>query len=243
VARPYAGWLRTRGLVQCGLWWSRYKQRGPPAAEAHNVFFYLTYEGAVDIDSIADEVRLLPLRSTAWACLLTQRRHWMQQTRSCVPGGGGACCGATLVAEAAQGHPGPDRLLWTDPVAAAGHPALEAHAARAHAALPREGALPRPHGLLAPASCVLPCALARLGAPSWDCWGLPPESAGASLVRLLGLPVAPWQTVFRNPDEILAYPLPHPQNLNVPACAVRATSSAICTLDLSAPASHVALHK
>lgn len=46
--------------LRCGLWWClrRYKQRGPRAAEAHNVFFYLTYEGAVDIDSITDEVQL-----------------------------------------------------------------------------------------------------------------------------------------------------------------------------------------
>lgn len=34
-----------------------YKQRGKEAIEANNVFFYLTYEGAVDIDSIEDEVQ------------------------------------------------------------------------------------------------------------------------------------------------------------------------------------------
>ncbi|MGH0117639.1 UNVERIFIED_CONTAM: hypothetical protein FKN15_041831 [Acipenser sinensis] len=32
-----------------------YKQRGPDAVEALNVFYYCTYEGAVDLDSIADE--------------------------------------------------------------------------------------------------------------------------------------------------------------------------------------------
>ncbi|XP_078407580.1 neurobeachin-like protein 1 isoform X1 [Cetorhinus maximus] len=32
-----------------------YKQRGPDAAEALNVFYYCTYEGAVDLDAIADE--------------------------------------------------------------------------------------------------------------------------------------------------------------------------------------------
>ena len=31
-----------------------YKQRGEPAKEAFNVFFYLTYEGMVDIDAIED---------------------------------------------------------------------------------------------------------------------------------------------------------------------------------------------
>jgi hypothetical protein len=34
-----------------------YKQRGPAAAEAHNIFHYLSYEGAVDIDKITDDVQ------------------------------------------------------------------------------------------------------------------------------------------------------------------------------------------
>jgi Beige/BEACH domain len=33
-----------------------YKQRGPAAEAAHNVFHYLSYEGAVDLDKIADEI-------------------------------------------------------------------------------------------------------------------------------------------------------------------------------------------
>ncbi|KAL7554274.1 hypothetical protein ACHAWF_017715 [Thalassiosira exigua] len=33
-----------------------YKQRGPAALEAHNVFHYLSYEGSVDIDKVTDEV-------------------------------------------------------------------------------------------------------------------------------------------------------------------------------------------
>lgn len=33
-----------------------YKQRGPEAEAAHNVFHYLSYEGAVDLDKIVDEV-------------------------------------------------------------------------------------------------------------------------------------------------------------------------------------------
>lgn len=36
----------------------RYKQRGPEAAAAKNIFFYMTYEGAVDIDKITDPVRM-----------------------------------------------------------------------------------------------------------------------------------------------------------------------------------------
>ena len=31
-----------------------YKQRGPEAVKAHNLFYYLTYEGAVDLDAIED---------------------------------------------------------------------------------------------------------------------------------------------------------------------------------------------
>lgn len=33
-----------------------YKQRGPEAASAYNMFHYLSYEGAVDLDKITDEV-------------------------------------------------------------------------------------------------------------------------------------------------------------------------------------------
>ena len=32
-----------------------YKQKGVPAVEATNVFYYCTYEGAVDLDAIKDE--------------------------------------------------------------------------------------------------------------------------------------------------------------------------------------------
>nr|XP_027094520.1 BEACH domain-containing protein B isoform X2 [Coffea arabica]XP_027094521.1 BEACH domain-containing protein B isoform X3 [Coffea arabica] len=34
-----------------------YKQRGKPAVEAANVFYYLTYEGAVDLDTMDDELQ------------------------------------------------------------------------------------------------------------------------------------------------------------------------------------------
>lgn len=45
-----------------------YKQQGPEAARALNVFYYLTYEGAVNLSSITDpmlrEVRLLDVTYT-----------------------------------------------------------------------------------------------------------------------------------------------------------------------------------
>ncbi|KAL9450104.1 hypothetical protein AB3S75_011937 [Citrus x aurantiifolia] len=34
-----------------------YKQRGKPAVEAANIFYYLTYEGAVDLDAMEDELQ------------------------------------------------------------------------------------------------------------------------------------------------------------------------------------------
>lgn len=39
-------------------WYFRYKQRGNEAVEANNVFFYITYEGTIDIDKIEDPVSL-----------------------------------------------------------------------------------------------------------------------------------------------------------------------------------------
>ena len=41
----------------CSITPCRCKQRGPAAITANNVFFYMTYEGAVDIDKITDPVR------------------------------------------------------------------------------------------------------------------------------------------------------------------------------------------
>lgn len=42
-----------------------YKQRGKEAISANNVFFYITYEGAVDVDKIAD-----PVISFSWVFTL-----------------------------------------------------------------------------------------------------------------------------------------------------------------------------
>lgn len=48
-------------FIWCLLRWIgtfRYKQRGKEAILANNVFFYITYEGTVDIDKILDPVSL-----------------------------------------------------------------------------------------------------------------------------------------------------------------------------------------
>ncbi|CAI5943423.1 unnamed protein product [Closterium sp. NIES-65] len=120
-----------------------YKQKGKEALAAHNVFFYVTYEGAVDIDSITNPIV----------------RRGMQDQISYF--------GQT-----------PSQLLTT-----------------AH----------------------------------------PPRIALDYALHL--------HTVFRKPDEILPYVLPHPDTLNVPASRIVATSDAIVTVDLNAPACHVAVHQ
>lgn len=48
-----------------------FKQQGKAAQEASNVFYYLTYEGAVDLDDIADPLQRkvgsqLPYLAAAW---------------------------------------------------------------------------------------------------------------------------------------------------------------------------------
>lgn len=43
-------------LTYHGLPWNSYKQKGPDAVAANNLFYYMTYEGAVDIDKISDPV-------------------------------------------------------------------------------------------------------------------------------------------------------------------------------------------
>lgn len=51
-------WLR----ITC-----RYKQRGKEAIAANNVFFYITYEGTIDVDKISDPVCIFTLLN--WLCL------------------------------------------------------------------------------------------------------------------------------------------------------------------------------
>jgi hypothetical protein len=58
--------LLARGLVQIHKWIDLIfgcKQRGPAAEEAHNVFHYLTYEGAVDPMDIEDPVMRLAVET------------------------------------------------------------------------------------------------------------------------------------------------------------------------------------
>ena len=54
---------RPANLMCAGLWCTRHKQRGRAAEEAANVFYYLTYEGAVSLADIPDpqqrKVRLM----------------------------------------------------------------------------------------------------------------------------------------------------------------------------------------
>ena len=47
----------TMSHTLCSITYCRYKQKKPAAITANNVFFYMTYEGAVDIDKITDPVR------------------------------------------------------------------------------------------------------------------------------------------------------------------------------------------
>lgn len=44
----------------------RYKQRGKEAILANNVFFYVTYEGTIDIDKITDPVSKFVILSCPW---------------------------------------------------------------------------------------------------------------------------------------------------------------------------------
>lgn len=56
-----AGLLNKRMRINNGNMFAfldRYKQQGKEAIAANNVFFYMTYEGTVDIDKITDPVRI-----------------------------------------------------------------------------------------------------------------------------------------------------------------------------------------
>ncbi|OIV89875.1 hypothetical protein TanjilG_18595 [Lupinus angustifolius] len=120
-----------------------YKQQGKEAIAANNVFFYITYEGAVDIDKISDPV---------------QQRATQDQI---------AYFGQT-----------PSQLLTV------------------------------PH-------------LKKL-----------------PLAEVLHL-----QTIFRNPKEVKPYAVPSPQQCNLPAAAIHASSDMVVVVDMNAPAAHVAQHK
>ncbi|XP_047153062.1 BEACH domain-containing protein C2-like [Vigna umbellata] len=120
-----------------------YKQRGKEAIAANNVFFYITYEGTVDIDKISDPVQ----------------QHATQDQI--------AYFGQT-----------PSQLLTI------------------------------PHLKKKPLSEVLHL-----------------------------------QTIFRNPKAIKSYAIPSPEQCNLPAAAIHASSDTVVVVDLNAPAAHVAQHK
>uniref|UniRef100_K3Y4M0 BEACH domain-containing protein C2 n=1 Tax=Setaria italica TaxID=4555 RepID=K3Y4M0_SETIT len=119
-----------------------YKQRGKEAVMANNVFFYITYEGTVDIDKITDPV---------------ERRATQDQI---------AYFGQT-----------PSQLLTV------------------------------------------------------------PHMKRKPLAEVLQL-----QTIFRNPNELKSYVLPHPDRCNVPASAMLVSNDSIVVVDVNAPAARVALH-
>lgn len=77
-------------------------QRGKAAEDACNVFYHLTYEGAVDLDEIED-----PFQRKASPCIfLGKMVTLLMACPSCVMSSSGAGCG------------GPDQLFWADAVAA-----------------------------------------------------------------------------------------------------------------------------
>lgn len=120
-----------------------YKQRGKEAVQADNMFFYITYEGAVDIDKITDSVI---------------QRATQDQI---------AYFGQT-----------PSQLLTT------------------------------PH-----------------------------------LKRLPIKDVLHLETIFRNPNEVKPYVVPHPDRCNLPASAIHASQDSIIVVDTNAPVARVAMHK
>lgn len=67
-----------------------YKQTGPPAIKANNVFYYLTYYGAIDIDRIEDEAlrRAMEIQIAHFGQCPTQlfkSPHPQRQIISCIP--------------------------------------------------------------------------------------------------------------------------------------------------------------
>lgn len=65
-----------------------YKQRGRAAEEAHNVFYYLTYSGAVDLANIQDEglrrATELQIAHFGQVCGVSSQRFfsWVSRERS-----------------------------------------------------------------------------------------------------------------------------------------------------------------
>lgn len=51
------------------------------------------------------------------------------------------------------------------------------------------------------------------------------------------------QTIFRNPNTTKAYAVPNPDRLNLPAKELRTTHDSVVTVDIHAPACHVAVQR
>ncbi|KAI0503555.1 hypothetical protein KFK09_014489 [Dendrobium nobile] len=51
------------------------------------------------------------------------------------------------------------------------------------------------------------------------------------------------QVIFRNPNEIQPYAIPHPERCNVPAASIYASADSVVIVDLLAPAANVVQHK
>ena len=82
----------------------RYKQRGREAISANNVFFYITYEGTVDIDKISDPVS--PFHRAKCLVILILF-VWLKIVPICLPIKGPTAC-----------HSRSNCLLWANPIPA-----------------------------------------------------------------------------------------------------------------------------
>ena len=105
-------------FIWCLLRWIgtfRYKQRGKEAISANNVFFYITYEGTVDIDKILDPVSLfccalMALQFGYFLCFFVCLFLFF----SFVPTKGTTAC-----------YTRPDCVFWTNPIPTFDCPSFE----------------------------------------------------------------------------------------------------------------------
>ncbi|RRT84300.1 hypothetical protein B296_00015011 [Ensete ventricosum] len=64
-------------------WYFRYKQRGNEAVEANNVFFYITYEGTIDIDKIENPVSVIEVSGAPRSSTLSFPRQTLPAHSFC----------------------------------------------------------------------------------------------------------------------------------------------------------------
>ncbi|CAI5523906.1 unnamed protein product [Closterium sp. Naga37s-1] len=208
-----------------------YKQKGKEALAAHNVFFYVTYEGAVDIDSITNPVSLLS--SLALSPPLPTHHHLTSKpSRPHEP----------LTNCLALAHSAPCHASMLPPGSFSFSSALGKHALAQPCTILFQPPSPPVISLLPPPSL----QIVRRGMQDQiSYFGQTPSQllTTAHPPRIALDYALHLHTVFRKPDEILPYVLPHPDTLNVPASRIVATSDAIVTVDLNAPACHVAVHQ